>query len=407
MPFKCWRRTKDSDRKASKEIDKSITRWMKNYKKSIKLLLLGAGESGKTTIIKQMKILHIKGFSDEERKEKVIEIRINLLEAIKELTANMIYLDPPITVADSSNQKFVDFINSVSTPEECSFSEQFYDSLQKVWTDEGVQQCFQRCNEYAIMDSAKYFLDQIDTIRRNDYIPSDADILRCRRRTSDIQKIEFEVKVPLKYGGGAQSFWLFIILSIINFSRMFDVGGQRGERRKWIQVFDGITAVLFLVACSGFDTRIREDNQTNRLQEALKLFEEVWSSRFLRDSGFILFLNKQDILREKVENGADLSNYFTDYTTYKSDENEKDALYEYKKARAFIRDKFIAVTKKKPDHRKFSTGDYIYFDNYEEIKKRECFWHYTIATDTDNIKKVFNDVHTMIILWNLNKISPT
>jgi guanine nucleotide-binding protein subunit alpha len=43
----------------------------------------GAAESGKTTIIKQMKILHIKGFSDEERAKKAKEIRINLLEAIQ------------------------------------------------------------------------------------------------------------------------------------------------------------------------------------------------------------------------------------------------------------------------------------------------------------------------------------
>lgn len=43
----------------------------------------GAGESGKTTILKQMKILHIEGFTDEERKEKAQWIRRNLLEAMK------------------------------------------------------------------------------------------------------------------------------------------------------------------------------------------------------------------------------------------------------------------------------------------------------------------------------------
>lgn len=79
----------------------------------------------------------------------------------------------------------------------------------------------------------------------------------------------------------------------LSLDRMFDVGGQRGERRKWIQVFDGISAILFLCASSGFNTKIREDNETNRLKESLRLFEEVWTSRFLQDAGFILFLNKQ------------------------------------------------------------------------------------------------------------------
>jgi len=52
------------------------------------------------------------------------------------------------------------------------------------------------------------------------------DILWSRKTTTEIQRIEFSMKIPKKYGGGGtQTFW------------MFDVGGQRGERRKWIQVW--------------------------------------------------------------------------------------------------------------------------------------------------------------------------
>lgn len=50
------------------------------------------------------------------------------------------------------------------------------------------------------------------------------DILHCRKKTTGIQKIEFKMKVPRKYGGDFMEFW------------MFDVGGQRGERRKWLPV---------------------------------------------------------------------------------------------------------------------------------------------------------------------------
>lgn len=48
----------------------------------------------------------------------------------------------------------------------------------------------------------------------------------------------------------------------------------------------------------------------------------------------------------------------------------------------------------------------MYYDIHKDLKKRECFWHFTVATDTDNIKTVFNDIHTMIVLWNLEKITP-
>lgn len=39
------------------------------------------------------------------------------------------------------------------------------------------------------------------------YVASDDDILRSRRRTTEIQKLEFQLKVPTKYGGGSQLFW--------------------------------------------------------------------------------------------------------------------------------------------------------------------------------------------------------
>lgn len=202
---------------------------------------------------------------------------------------------------------------------------------------------------------------------------------------------------------------------------MFDVGGQRGERRKWIQVFDGITAVLFLVACNEFDMKLREDNSTNRLSESLKVFEEVWYSRFLRTAGFILFLNKQDLLREKIERGTNLADYFPEYNHYRSLEAAHETPSEYFKARAFIKDQFMQLTRRVPEHRKFSTGEVtrhsvkrnstrsrILESASSTISDRQhdCYAHFTVATDTTNIKTVFNDIHTMIVIWNLKMTLP-
>lgn len=194
----------------------------------------------------------------------------------------------------------------------------------------------------------------------------------------------------------------------LNF-RMFDVGGQRGERRKWIQVFDGISAVLFLVESSGFNTRIREDNDTNRLAESLKVFTEVWNSRFLLDSGFILFLNKQDVLQEKIAQGCKLEDYFPQFVDYHCSE-ELEESDPYWKARAFIRDLFLSVTKSKKSRIQRMSTTLTFNDESEvsdKINSRTCYWHYTVATDTENIKLVFQDVHTMILLNNLKAISIT
>jgi hypothetical protein len=60
---------------------------------------------------------------------------------------------------------------------------------------------------------------------------------------------------------------------------MFDVGGQQEERRKWIQCFNDVTAIIFVIACSSFNLVLIEDEHKNRLKESLELFEKIWNNR--------------------------------------------------------------------------------------------------------------------------------
>lgn len=129
--------------------------------------------------------------------------------------------------------------------------------------------------------------------------------MQSRRKTSDIQKLEFQVNLPVKSGANIQQTFC-----------MFDVGGQRGERRKWIQVFDGVSAVMFLIDSSSFDA-IDDENGRNKLRETINLFYEVWTTRFLLNSNFVLLFNKQDILKEKIERGHKIEDHFPEYKLYK------------------------------------------------------------------------------------------
>ena len=61
---------------------------------------------------------------------------------------------------------------------------------------------------------------------------------------------------------------------------MFDVGGQRDERRKWIQCFNDVTAIIFVTACSSYNMVLREDASQNRLKESLELFKSIWNNRY-------------------------------------------------------------------------------------------------------------------------------
>lgn len=48
----------------------------------------------------------------------------------------------------------------------------------------------------------------------------------------------------------------------MTFYRLFDVGGQRSERKKWIHCFEDVTAIIFCVALSGYDQVLHEDETT-------------------------------------------------------------------------------------------------------------------------------------------------
>jgi hypothetical protein len=61
---------------------------------------------------------------------------------------------------------------------------------------------------------------------------------------------------------------------------VIDVGGQRNERKKWIHCFEDVTAIIFIASLSEYDSLLFEDNSTNRMHEALDLFDR-WASHTL------------------------------------------------------------------------------------------------------------------------------
>lgn len=58
------------------------------------------------------------------------------------------------------------------------------------------------------------------------------------------------------------SFNCFFFFFLDSSARLFDVGGQRSERKKWIHCFEDVTAIIFCVAMSEYDQVLHEDETT-------------------------------------------------------------------------------------------------------------------------------------------------
>ncbi|CZT06177.1 probable G protein alpha subunit GNA-3 [Rhynchosporium agropyri] len=280
-------------KKRSQMIDKKLEEDSRRLRRECKILLLGSGESGKSTIVKQMKIIHQNGYTVDELALYRLTIYKNLIDCAKALIGAMQQFG--IEPTSPANVEYSDFLMDyqvVSDPH-TPLSPKIGVAVISLWQDASIETLMERQSEFYLMDSAPYFFEEANRIAAPEYIPIEADVLRARTKTTGIYETRFTM--------GS--------LSI----HMFDVGGQRSERKKWIHCFENVTSIIFCVALSEYDQVLLEESNQNRMMESLVLFDSVVNSRWFMRTSIILFLNKVDLFRQKLERSP-LSNYFPDYS---------------------------------------------------------------------------------------------
>ena len=372
------RLSSQAQRRVSNMIDIELKRSNKIEKSTIKILILGTGESGKSTVLKQLHIIHTSTFNNDEKRSQIVDIKQNIGEAVWSILSNMDELNYRLASDDLSRLKkyALDNVHLLKLQSQTSsrYQEesgvQLWNAIERLWKCQEVKQCAKKGNLFNLIDNAEYFLDRVGLIRRADYLPSEQDILRCRSVTTGVMETYFTLKK-------------------INF-RVFDVGGQRDQRRKWIQCFNQVTAIVFVADVSwlvneysilnmvnkqkqkltnekkqlylfmsykclygvkSFNMTLRENKSVNRLKESLESFRQIWNNRYLNHISIILFFNKYDLLVKKlVEDGCKLEHYFPEFESYelpaKIDKhlivNDEDV--RVTRAKLFIRDKFMEIT---------------------------------------------------------------
>lgn len=345
----CMQSKNDGDlqsAQASKNIDKQLKKDAEIARKSVKLLLLGAGESGKSTIAKQMKILHKEGFNEDERKSFKPVVFANTVQSMMAILKAMESLNIKFSnkAMEADGQKLRTASGQMEDIDLAT--DEIGQSLRTLWTDDGVQECFKRSREYQLNDSASYYLDALERLCQAEYVPTEQDVLRTRVKTTGIIETTFEYKN------------LFFTL--------IDVGGQRSERKKWIHCFEDVTAIIFCVGLSAYDQLLAEDEETNRMRESLKLFDSICNNPFFSRTSMILFLNKKDLFEEKIATSP-LKICFPEY---EGGDN-------YEEASEYIR---------------------VQFENQNKHgESKEIYSHFTCATDTGNVRFVFDAVSDVLM----------
>jgi len=341
----------DEEAKArNDEIENQLKRDRMQAKNEIKMLLLGAGESGKSTVLKQMKLIHHGGYNDAERESYKEIIYSNTIQSMRAVLEAMPHLDIQLQPPNDARRSIV--LNLPGQIEGDMLPANIADAVRGLWKDPGVREAVSRSREFQLNDSAVYYFNAIERMSASNYMPTDQDILRSRVKTTGITETTFKVG-ELTY-------------------KLFDVGGQRSERKKWIHCFENVTALVFLVSLSEYDQMLYEDESVNRMQEALTLFDSICNSRWFVKTSIILFLNKIDLFAEKLPRSP-LGDYFPDYA---GGDN-------YDAACSYLLNRFVSL-------------------NQSAVTK-QIYAHYTCATDTQQIKFVLSAIQDILLQLHLRE----
>ncbi|KAG0228674.1 guanine nucleotide-binding protein subunit alpha [Actinomortierella wolfii] len=343
----------------SDAIDKSLRaeKEQRQKERGAKLLILGPSETGKTTVLKQLKLLYGRKGLDAERQTYRRVVHLNVMKAIQTLCNGL--RQSGLSLEKSENEIHLETVSRLETTlrrysitsigltnpaiprkitDAKAETDMFYEmvpAIKALWADASIQTIFQNASKLNLQDSAKYFLDSIDRLADPNYVPTDDDILQARVRTLAVTEHVFVI-----------------------------------DNVTYKPYFDDVNAIIFMVALSAYDQPCEDDERLNRLQECIMLFNSIANHKLFENTAIILFLNKIDIFQKKLEAGIPVARYFPDFRGPNN---------------------FAATT--------------LYFQSkfLEQCKdtQKQVYTHFTHATDTNQMRVIVVAVNVIVQRLNL------
>eukprot|EP00903_Cladosiphon_okamuranus_P009064 g8665.t1 len=266
-----------SSEAALSAIDLELAEAAKAAKWNAKILLLGAGESGKSTFAKQLTLITKGTLTDGEMMLYRRAIRQNLVECMRSLlnageSMGIPLANPKLRTAAQRVQE-LDLVLGDVTPETGR-------DVRELWEDAGVQRVWANKAKYWILDSTPYYMREALRVTQDSFDITEEDVVMTRVITSGVGSTVV-MDPPMKY-------------------TLVDVGGQRNERKKWLHCFDDVKTIVFLISLAGYNQVMFEDVRQNRLLEALDLYEQVVGNPIFRETPIHVLLNKMDLFEEMI-----------------------------------------------------------------------------------------------------------
>ncbi|OAY66708.1 Guanine nucleotide-binding protein alpha-2 subunit, partial [Ananas comosus] len=305
----------------------------------------GAGESGKSTIFKQIKLLFQNGFDAAELRSYTSVIHANVYQTIKilydgakelaqsESNSSILYDEAKeLAQSESNSSKYEISPENKEIGEKLSeigsrldyplLTKELANEIKILWQDAAIQETYSHGNILQVPDCAQYFMENLERLSEVDYVPTKDDVLNARVRTTGVVEIQFR-----------------------------------------------------------YDQMAFEDEKKNRMMDTKELFEWVLNQACFEKTSFMLFLNKFDIFEKKVQKvPLSVCEWFKDYQPMASGKQEVEHAYE------FVKKKF----------------EELYFQSSKPDRVDRVFKIYrTTALDQKLVKKTFKLVDETLRRRNL------
>lgn len=289
------------------------------------ILMLGAGGSGKTTLMKHFEI----ACNDLTETKILVRSREDICRAILidayDLCKYNIRLNSKIKSAQDlyrlSSDAICDICHRISLwPAQfiledpmLRLTENVCQDIAQLWSDKAMKETWRVRSAQHHMDNTPYYLDNPAHFIQEDYTPSYKEYLMYRDQTTGCILKKYEINDDISM-------------------QVTDLGGIRAERRKWNRFFPGNDLIIYMTQLTGYCQTLFEDHTKNRLDEEFELFSKTMSEELLMESQIILIFSKYDLFVEKLKEIP-----FTEYKPAFSeiDAQKPDKVFDY------IRDEYM------------------------------------------------------------------